>query len=163
VIGYGLLIFGWLLWGSKSIKLIYLPSLIGSFIILPFVDIKASLILTLPLGGLFIGWATIFFISIFFNYEYLEKSKERSKNGLIQKDLSIPGKIHKKEIKNKEFVENKYNNLLKEDLSSNFAMDDFSIQNEYEERMEQKRLSKEIIELVLQDELRELRKKKMKS
>lgn len=164
VISFGLLLFGWVEWGSKSIKLIYLPSLIGSLIIFPFVNLKTSLILTLPILGLIIGWCVILIGTIFFNYEYFDENKEKSKNRLMNKDC--PGQIevsneNLKKQKNNDIDDIKNNNNASKKLLNDYVMDNSSIQNEHEEMMEQKRLSKEIKKLVLYDELKETKRKKL--
>ena len=70
--------FGWLIWGLKSIKIVYIPVFVGCLVIL-IIDLKIRSYLYLPVAGFIIGWVLIFIATIFFNFDYFKNDPSNSK------------------------------------------------------------------------------------
>lgn len=77
-------LFGWAA-GNKSIKLIYIPTAVGSFLLSLFIDwgglspwglVKS--VVAIPGGGLIVGWVVIFFLAMFGVIDYSLDEEKRS-------------------------------------------------------------------------------------
>jgi hypothetical protein len=55
-----ILVFGWLWWGKSSIKFVYVPTALGTVLLLVF-DLVSKNYFLLPIGGLVVGWIVILF------------------------------------------------------------------------------------------------------
>jgi len=65
----GAVYFGWLIWGRRSVKLIYIPVIIGCIAIVLF-DVHIRSYFLFPVGGLFIGWVMIGIVMFVFKFDY---------------------------------------------------------------------------------------------
>lgn len=73
----GMVYFGWLIWGLRSIKIVYIPVFVGCLVIF-FIDLKIRSYLFLPVAGFIIGWVLIFIATIFFNFDYFKHDPSNS-------------------------------------------------------------------------------------
>jgi hypothetical protein len=88
--------FGWLIWGLKSIKIIYIPVFVGCLVIF-FIDSKIRSYFFLPIAGFIIGWVLIFIATIFFNFDYFKNDPSNSSAPTLVKNKdgfqNIPNQI----------------------------------------------------------------------
>lgn len=92
--------FGWIIWGVKSLKAIYIPVILGSIIILCF-SIPTRNYFFVPVAGFLIGWLIIGIAIFVFDYDYF---KGGSANPIKYNSPEILPENYKQVIK-KEFVE----------------------------------------------------------
>jgi hypothetical protein len=88
VLAVGVVYFGWLIWGWKSLKLIYIPVVIGCATILLF-GLPVRSYFLFPVGGLFVGWVLIGIVIFVFKYDYFGDKETSPANTFVVENSLI--------------------------------------------------------------------------
>jgi hypothetical protein len=88
VLAVGVVYFGWLIWGWKSLKLIYIPVVIGCATVL-FFGLPVRNYFLFPVGGLFVGWVLIGIVIFVFKYDYFGDTEASSANTFVVESSPI--------------------------------------------------------------------------
>lgn len=84
----GVIYFGWLIWGRKSLKFIYIPVAIGCTTILLF-DAPIRSYFLFPVGGLIVGWAIIGIFIFVFKCDYFGNKEGSSVSTFVVGNSSL--------------------------------------------------------------------------